>query len=169
MKFGEVIPELRKCLWVRRSAWHPEYAVKLCNVNEDCNFTDRHTVSLTSTLDLFYNLGHTYAPCKGDDLNQNNINESEYGKKDPVWRRCGLNCDIFCDDWEIADQDLCERIVKKTKLDNKALLKKMDDERLRPYREQKKREAKDQRERWNRILEHEKPLEDNDPNCEECL
>lgn len=105
MGFGEIIPHLQRGVWVRRYIWHKDYAIRLMENNY-----------LMSSINLIYHLGDTYAPHKGDDLNQNNINRGEFnkGNSEYVWRKCGLKYDVFCDDWEIADQKHMEEVVVRT-------------------------------------------------------
>jgi hypothetical protein len=124
MKFGEIIPHIRKVMWVRRAAWHPEYAIKLCNVNTDGTWDKKQSsVFFTSTLDLFYHLGMSSAPLKGENLNENDYRHQHYG----------LNHDIFCGDWEVANQDKCETVLNRSIKERENWLRKMDEARLRVF------------------------------------
>jgi hypothetical protein len=121
MGIEEALKALREGKWVRRKVWHPEYAIRSCNGESD----------LISSINLMYHFGNTHAPLKGDDLNQNNINEREYGKSNPTWRKCGLDQDVLCNDWEIADTEFCLKIVARSEIEHQEFLKKAHEESCR--------------------------------------
>jgi hypothetical protein len=121
MGIEEALKVLKEGKWVRRKVWHPEYAIRSCNGGS----------ALISSINLMYHFGNTHAPLKDDDLNQNNINEREYGKHDPKWRKCGLDQDVLCNDWEIADTEFCLKIVARSEVEHQEFLKKAHEESCR--------------------------------------
>ena len=121
MGIEEALKALREGKWVRRKVWHPDYAIRSCNGGS----------ALMSSINLMYHFGNTHAPLKGDDLNQNNINESEYGKSNPTWRKCGLDQDVLCNDWEIADTEFCLKIVARSEAEDEERAKKAHEESCR--------------------------------------
>lgn len=121
MGIEQALKALREGKWVRRKVWHSDYAIRSCNGGS----------ALMSSINLMYNFGNTHAPLKGDDLNQNNINEREYGKSNPTWRKCGLDQDVLCNDWEIADTEFCLKIVARSEVEDEERAKKAHEESRR--------------------------------------
>lgn len=126
MGIEEALKALREGKWVRRKVWHPDYAIRSCNRESDGKYS-----ALISSINLMYSFGNTHAPLKGDDLNQNNINKREYGKNNPQWRKCGLDQDVLCNDWEVADTEFCLKIVARTEVEHQEFLKKAHEESCR--------------------------------------
>jgi hypothetical protein len=152
MGIEEALAALNKGEWIRRKVWHPDYAIRGCNMGSNGKYS-----ALISSIDLMYNLGNTHAPLKGDDLNQNNINEREYGKSDIKWRKCGLEYDVLCNDWEIGDSAFYATIVKRTEVENEERRKKAHEESCRMWGN-----PKFQRRVWDDYDGNSSHLEDDD-------
>jgi hypothetical protein len=126
MGIEKALKALREGHWIRRKVWHPDYAIRSCNKETDGTYS-----ALISSINLMYWFGNTHAPLRGDDLNQNNINEREYGKSNPEWRKCGLDQDVLCNDWEIAGTEFCLKISERSEIEHQEFLKKAHEESCR--------------------------------------
>lgn len=122
MGITEALKALQNGKWIRRKIWHPEYAIRLCNVdyeNGKAVWRDDIPIYGMSTLGYLYHFMSTSVPHVNEDLHESNRKYE------------GMQHDIMCNDWEIADTEFCLKIAARSEIEHQEFLKKAHEESCR--------------------------------------